>query len=175
MSGEPVITLVGNLIADPELRFTSSGSTVAKFRIASTPRYLDRQTNEWKDGDTVFLEGLRCYGYHGVNPEERALGQRFVVDVALEADLRQAGETDDLAWTISYRAVAKRVRVIVEGPPRELIEAVAEAIATDLLMNFPPATAVTVTVRKPEAPIKGAFFDAAGVRIRRERTQESRP
>jgi single-strand DNA-binding protein len=55
MSGEPVITLVGNLVADPELRFTSSGSTVAKFRIASTPRYLDRQTNEWKDGDTVFL------------------------------------------------------------------------------------------------------------------------
>jgi single-strand DNA-binding protein len=55
MSGEPVITVVGNLVADPELRFTSSGSTVAKFRIASTPRYLDRQTNEWKDGDTVFL------------------------------------------------------------------------------------------------------------------------
>ncbi len=55
MSGEPFITLVGNLVADPELRFTSSGSTVAKFRIASTPRYLDRTTNEWKDGDTVFL------------------------------------------------------------------------------------------------------------------------
>ena len=55
MSGEPVITVVGNIVADPELRFTSSGSTVAKFRIASTPRYLDRQTNEWKDGDTVFL------------------------------------------------------------------------------------------------------------------------
>jgi single-strand DNA-binding protein len=55
MSGEPVITLVGNLVDDPELNFTSSGSTIAKFRIASTPRYLDRQTGEWKDGDSVFL------------------------------------------------------------------------------------------------------------------------
>jgi single-strand DNA-binding protein len=55
MSGEPVITLVGNLVADPELHFTSSGSTVAQFRIASTSRYMDRQTNEWKDGDSIFL------------------------------------------------------------------------------------------------------------------------
>lgn len=55
MSGEPVITLVGNLVADPELHLTSNGSTVAKFRIASTPRYLDRQSNEWKDGDSIFL------------------------------------------------------------------------------------------------------------------------
>ena len=55
MFGEPVVTIVGNLVADPELRFTSSGSMIAKFRVASTPRYLDRQTNEWKDGDSVFL------------------------------------------------------------------------------------------------------------------------
>jgi single-strand DNA-binding protein len=55
MSGEPVITLVGNLVADPELHVTSTGSTIAKFRIASTPRYLDRETDEWKDGDSIFL------------------------------------------------------------------------------------------------------------------------
>src|SRR3954466_10859057 len=54
-AGDTNITLVGNLVADPELRFTPSGSTVAKFRVASTPRYLDRQTNEWKDGDSFFL------------------------------------------------------------------------------------------------------------------------
>lgn len=119
--------------------------------------------------DAVLLEGLRCYGYHGVNPEERTLGQRFVVDVALEADLRAAGETDDLERTISYSTVAKRVRAIVEGQPRDLIEAVAEAVAADLLAHFSRATAAIVTVRKPEAPVKGLFFDAAGVRIRRER------
>jgi single-strand DNA-binding protein len=55
MAGETVITVVGNLVDDPELRFTPSGAAVANFRIASTPRVMDRQTNEWKDGDALFL------------------------------------------------------------------------------------------------------------------------
>jgi len=55
MAGDTVITVVGNLVDDPELRFTPSGAAVAKFRVASTPRYMDRQTNEWKDGDSLFL------------------------------------------------------------------------------------------------------------------------
>src|SRR6476469_3427804 len=54
-AGDTVITIVGNLVDDPELRFTSSGAAVAKFRVASTPRFLDRQTNEWKDGEPLFL------------------------------------------------------------------------------------------------------------------------
>ena len=55
MAGETQITLVGNLTADPELRFTPSGAAVANFTVASTPRTFDRQSNEWKDGDTMFL------------------------------------------------------------------------------------------------------------------------
>ncbi|MDT0411238.1 MULTISPECIES: single-stranded DNA-binding protein [unclassified Streptomyces] len=55
MAGETVITVVGNLVDDPELRFTQSGAAVAKFRVASTPRTFDRQTNEWKDGESLFL------------------------------------------------------------------------------------------------------------------------
>ena len=55
MAGETVITVVGNLVDDPELRFTPSGAAVANFRIASTPRTFDKQTNEWKDGDALFL------------------------------------------------------------------------------------------------------------------------
>ncbi|MEU9894262.1 single-stranded DNA-binding protein [Streptomyces phaeochromogenes] len=55
MSGETVITIVGNLVDDPELRFTPAGAAVAKFRIASTPRQFDKQTNEWRDGDSLFL------------------------------------------------------------------------------------------------------------------------
>ena len=55
MAGETVITVVGNLVDDPELRFTPSGAAVANFRIASTPRTFDRQSNEWKDGDALFL------------------------------------------------------------------------------------------------------------------------
>jgi single-strand DNA-binding protein len=56
-AGDTVITVVGNLTNDPELRFTPSGAAVASFTVASTPRYLDKATNEWKDGDALFL---RC-------------------------------------------------------------------------------------------------------------------
>ncbi|MEU7000337.1 single-stranded DNA-binding protein [Nonomuraea sp. NPDC046570] len=54
-AGDTVITIVGNLVNDPELRFTPTGQAVAQFRIASTPRFMDRQTNEWKDGESLFL------------------------------------------------------------------------------------------------------------------------
>jgi single stranded DNA-binding protein (ssb) len=57
MAGDTIITVVGNLTADPELRFTTSGAAVANFTVASTPRAFDRQTNEWKDGEALFL---RC-------------------------------------------------------------------------------------------------------------------
>lgn len=57
MAGETTLTLIGNLTSDPELRFTPSGSAVANFTIASTPRTFDRDSNEWKDGETLFL---RC-------------------------------------------------------------------------------------------------------------------
>ena len=57
MAGEPVVTIVGNLTGDPELRFTPSGAAVANFTVASTPRTFDRQSNEWKDGETLFM---RC-------------------------------------------------------------------------------------------------------------------
>ena len=55
MAGDTVITVVGNLTADPELRFTPSGAAVANFTVASTPRTFDKNSNEWKDGDTMFL------------------------------------------------------------------------------------------------------------------------
>ena len=55
-AGDTTITLIGNLVDDPELRFTPSVAAVAKFRVASTPRYLDKATNEWKDGESLFLQ-----------------------------------------------------------------------------------------------------------------------
>jgi dihydroneopterin aldolase len=123
--------------------------------------------------DEILLEGMRFYAYHGVNPEERALGQRFSVDVVLAVDLRRAGQSDNLAHTVSYSAVYKVVRAIVEGEPRQLIEAVAEEIASVVLTEFPPVEHITVTVRKPEVPMKGAMLDAAGVRITRSRAEGS--
>jgi 7,8-dihydroneopterin aldolase/epimerase/oxygenase len=123
--------------------------------------------------DEILLEGMRFYAYHGVNPEERALGQRFMVDVTLVVDLRRAGQSDDLTDTVSYSAVYKVVRGIVEGEPRQLIETVAEEIATAILTEFLPVERVTVTVRKPEVPMKGSMLDAAGVRITRSRAEGS--
>ena len=119
--------------------------------------------------DRVFLEGMRFYAYHGANPEERTGGQRFIVDVEIGADLRDAGETDDLAKTVNYSQVFKRVRAIVEGEPRSLIESVAEEIAAVILRDFPGARDVRVTMRKPEVAIKGSILDAAGVTILRGR------
>jgi 7,8-dihydroneopterin aldolase/epimerase/oxygenase len=123
--------------------------------------------------DEILLEGMRFYAYHGVNPEEQALGQRFAVDVVLVVDLRRAGQSDELAHTVSYSAVYKVVRGIVEGEPRQLIEAVAEDIAATILTEFPLVARVTVTVRKPEVPMKGSMLDAAGVRITRSRSNGS--
>ena len=145
---------------------------------ASTGPYTPAMHDEGKRGegavDEVFLEGLRFYAYHGVNPEEKAQGQRFTVDVALRTDLRPAGESDDLSQTVSYSAVYKRVKAVVEGLPRDLIEAVAEEIARVILAEFPTVERITVAVRKPEAPIAGAMLDAAGVRITRVRSEATR-
>ena len=121
--------------------------------------------------DTVFLERMQFYGYHGHNPEERTLGQRFEVDVSLETSTRAAGMSDELADTVNYSAVYTTCRQIVEGEPKKLIESVAESIARQLLANEPRVSAVQVTIRKPQAPLKGGIFGAAGVTIRRE--QES--
>ena len=119
--------------------------------------------------DTIFLERMQFYGYHGHNPEERTLGQRFDVDVALETSTIAVGLSDELTDTVNYSAVFKSCRLIVEGEPKKLIESVAESIARKLLANEPRASAVSVTIRKPHAPLKGGIFGAAGVSIRRER------
>jgi len=117
--------------------------------------------------DKIILQGMEFYGYHGVLPAERSLGQRFIVDLELELDLRPAGESDDLELTINYAGVFELVESVVRGTPRLLIESVAEAIATAVLEQFPVA-ASTVRVKKPQAPIPGHFTWIA-VEIRRTR------
>ncbi len=119
--------------------------------------------------DAILLEGLRFFGYHGLYPEERTLGQRFLVDVVAELDLRNAGKLDELDATINYQSLYTVVRSIVEGEPMMLIEAVADRTARSILESFPTVTAAEVTVRKPEATIRGAHLDAVGVRVRRVR------
>jgi len=79
MAGETTITVVGNLTADPELRFTASGHAVASFTVASTPRTFDRQSNEWKDGETLFLRCSVWRQYAENVAESLTKGTRVIV------------------------------------------------------------------------------------------------
>ena len=117
--------------------------------------------------DRVLMRGLAFYGYHGVMPEERRLGQRFIVDIDMSVSLGDAGRTDDLTKTVDYGGVLADVRAIVEGPPLSLIEAVAERIAAKILVAY-AVDAVRVRVRKPDVPLP-ATLDYVGVEITRRR------
>jgi single-strand DNA-binding protein len=85
MAGDTVITVIGNLVDDPELRFTPSGAAVANFRIASTPRTFDKQTNEWKDGETLWL-GCAVWRQAAENvAESLTKGTRVIVQGRLKS------------------------------------------------------------------------------------------
>lgn len=118
--------------------------------------------------DKIILQGMVFYGYHGVNPEERTQGQRFVVDLEISRDLSQAGLSDDLSTTVNYSSVFKIAREVVEGKACNLLETVAERLADAVLTRF-AAEAVKVRVRKPWAPIKGSALDWVAVEIVRRR------
>jgi single-strand DNA-binding protein len=85
MAGETVITVIGNLVDDPELRFTPSGAAVANFRIASTPRTFDRQSNEWKDGEALFLSCAVWRQYAENVAESLTKGMRVIVQGRLKS------------------------------------------------------------------------------------------
>lgn len=85
MAGETIITLVGNLTGDPELRFTPSGAAVANFTVASTPRNFDRQTNEWRDGEAMFVNCAVWRQAAENVAESLAKGMRVIVQGRLKA------------------------------------------------------------------------------------------
>ena len=117
--------------------------------------------------DRIVVEGIRGLGYHGVFEHERRDGQQFLVDVAIELDLRRPGRSDNLVDTVHYGEVAAQVLARIEGEPFDLIEALAEVIAADVL-SLPGVEAVDVVVHKPQAPVGVPVTDVR-VEIRRER------
>ena len=118
--------------------------------------------------DAIYLRGMEFEGRHGVGEDERSLPQTIELDVEITADLRTAGESDDLEKTINYSTVFELCRARVEEHSYHLLEALGEAICSDILGRFPSARSATVDVRKPGVPIDGVL-DYAGVRIERER------
>ncbi|MBM3925422.1 MAG: dihydroneopterin aldolase [SAR202 cluster bacterium] len=122
-----------------------------------------------KQPDHILLEGMQFYAYHGRNQEERTLGQPFVVDLEAEMDLRRAGDSDDIKDTVNYTNLYHMVREVLEGPPRNLLESLAEAIAQAVL-ELHPVAAVRVRIKKTKPPIKGAILASAGVEVYRARS-----
>jgi dihydroneopterin aldolase len=125
-------------------------------------------SNSESQHDGILLESMSFYAYHGVNPEERSLGQRFMVDLRVELDLSAAGKSDSLSDTISYTELYKEAKAVLEGEAYNLLEAVAEAVAQRVLAFF-PVSAVWVRVTKPSPPIKGATLTGAAVEVYRKR------
>jgi dihydroneopterin aldolase len=118
--------------------------------------------------DRIVLEGMAFRGTHGVNPEEQETPQRFEVDVILSLNLQPAALSDDLSQTVDYGRVFDACRQIVESTRFNLVEALAEAIAHEILAEF-AGDEVTVRVRKPEVRL-GGEVRAVGVEIRRRRS-----
>jgi dihydroneopterin aldolase len=118
-------------------------------------------------GDRIRLEGMIFYGMHGVDPAEKSLGQRFVVDLEVERDLRKPGRTDDLNDTVNYAQLYKLTRAVLEGPSKDLIEALAEEVARRVAEAYPGVEVIRVRVLKPEVPIKGSILHGAAVEIER--------
>jgi len=119
--------------------------------------------------DRITLDGMVFHARHGVHEHEKVEAQRFEVDVELFLDLQPAGLEDDLERTLDYGRVYETVRTIVESTTFNLIEALAEAIAHELLSEFPALEELEVRVRKPEVKLGGPLR-AAGVQIRRRRS-----
>lgn len=123
--------------------------------------------------EKILMNNLAFYAYHGALAEENKLGQKFFLDLELLADLKKAGESDDVKDTVHYGQVYTVIKDIVENNRFNLIEALASKIAKAILANFSKVEKVLVRVKKPEAPVRG-IFDYFGVEFVLERNQETR-
>lgn len=119
--------------------------------------------------DTIFVEAIEFYGYHGLFDEEQAVGHRYVVDVELSTDTRKAGATDTLSDTIDYAAVARRIVAIGTSEKHRLIEAIAERLASAILNEF-AAESVQIRLKKISPPFN-VIAQSVGVEIRRDRVR----
>ncbi len=117
--------------------------------------------------DRIGLDRIVLFGHHGVHDHERRLGQRFVIDVEMARDLSVAGTSDRLEDTVNYSDAYRIVKAVIEGPSRNLLEALAEEIAGSLLRELAVDEA-SVRIGKPGIPAPGAI-DHAWVEVFRRR------
>ena len=121
--------------------------------------------------DTISLVGIVVYGYHGARPEERSLGQRFVIDVDLDIDLRKPCASDDLADTVNYSEVYQVVNDVIGGHSVNLLETLARRIADSVLSGFSQVNVAHVRIAKPGVAIAGAILRESAIRVTRSRNE----
>ena len=120
--------------------------------------------------DRILVQRIAVFAYHGLLEEEARLGQRFYISLDCRLDLGQAGCSDDVAHTVSYADLTAIAIRIATQRRFALIEALAEAIAAEILDGFPPLHAVSVRVDKPSAPVP-AVIEGVAVEITRTRNR----
>lgn len=118
--------------------------------------------------DKILFNKMEFWGYHGAFKEENKLGQRFYVDLELYFDLSKAGRSDNLEDTVNYADIYKTVQQIVEKEKYELVEAIAERLATKILDGYMIIDELLVRVTKPDPPIPG-HYESVAIEIRRSR------
>ena len=167
MAGETKITVVGNLTADPELRYTQNGLPVANFTIASTPRNFDRQANEWKDGDPLFLRASvwREFAEHVAGSlskgmrviAEGTLRQRSYKDkdgndrTAIELEVDEIGPSLRYATAVVTRSASAQGQGGQASAPAQAQEAVPAAQAAPAAQQTAPAAAAAPVASAPVA------------------------
>ena len=148
MAGDTIITVVGNLTGDPELRFTPSGAAVANFTVASTPRTFDRQSNEWKDGETLFM---RCSVWREAAEnvaESLTKGNRVIVTGRLSSRRTRPRRARSAPWS-SSRSTRSAPRCATPRPRSTAPSAPAVAAAGS------PAAAAAAAVRRRRTTTRG--------------------
>lgn len=121
--------------------------------------------------DSIFIEGIKFHGFHGLTRMEREIGVRLAVDVRLELDLEPSGSRDSVKKTLDYRRVHERVVEIGRARSHKLLESFAWTLIRQLLEEF-PAERVSVRVRK-ETPVLDGIVDSVGVEMSRARGEEA--
>lgn len=118
--------------------------------------------------DQILIRDLELFAYHGVNPEEKEMGQSFLLDITAFLDLAMAGQSDDLQDTVSYAAVIKETRKLFCAETYHLLEAAAQHVLAGLFKAFPSICRIRLRLKKPDAPIQ-AKFSYVAIEIERER------
>jgi dihydroneopterin aldolase len=116
----------------------------------------------------IQMKNMVFFGHHGDLPEERVLGQRFIIDLALTLDLTEVARTDALGSTVDYVGVYSLCRTLLETERLNLLESVAAHLCDRILAAHPRVSSVEIVVKKPAVPLKGAI-DYVAVELTKQR------